>query len=613
MADGSTADFADPPLAAPDQPPNPDFLASLRLALPYLKGSRLALAAAVAMTTASVACELVPVWAIYRAVSDIVSGSATWWGMAELAAITLIAAVGYLSLLGLSLALSHMVAYGALYRLRMAMARHMATLPLGYYADLPSADAKRLVIDEPEKLELLLAHGIPEGIAALSTWLAVSIWLWAVDWRMALAAIVATPISFVLLVFATVRAGRFVHDYKSAQQRMNAALVEYLAGMAIVKVFNRTGESFAAAQNAIADYRAIETAWARSHLPLGGTFLGLVLANVVFIAPAGAFLMAQGSLDLPTFVFFVILGANYSQPLLRLFSLFHELAHISMGAMLAARLLQANSQKEPAQPIIPTSHDVTFKDVHFGYDEKKPVLHGISFTARAGTITALVGPSGSGKSTIASLVARFHDVTLGHVQLGGVDVRDIPYAALADRVAFVFQNTFLFSDTIASNIRFGRLDASDEAVMAAAKAAQAHEFIMALPQGYQTRLGPHGTRLSGGERQRIAIARAILKDAPVIVLDEATAFADPDSEYAIQQAIEALAAGRTLIVVAHRLHTIVDADNIVVIENGRVRDAGTHEVLLNRDALYARMWTDYAQSQETQPHRLKPDSTEDHA
>lgn len=608
MADGSTADLAGIPAA----PASPDYLASLRLALPYLKGSRIALAATVVMATASVACELVPVWAVYRAVSDIVAGVATWTSMAKLSLVALLAVVGYLSLLGLSLGLSHIVAYDALYRLRIAMARHMATLPLGYYADIPSADAKRLVIDEPEKLELILAHGIPEGIASLSTWFAVSIWLWAVDWRMAIAAVAATPISFVLLVLATARAGRFVHDYKSAQQRMNATLVEYLAGMAIVKVFNRSGDSFASAQEAIARYRAIETAWARSHLPLGGTFLGLVLANVVFIAPAGAFLMAQGSLDLPTFVFFVILGANYSQPLMRLFGLFHELAHISMGAMLAARLLKAEPQKEPPQGIIPTTHDVTFEDVRFGYDERKEVLHRVSFTARAGTITALVGPSGSGKSTIASLAARFHDVSHGHVRLGGVDVRDIPYAALADRVAFVFQNTFLFSDTIASNIRFGRLDAPDEAVVAAAKAAQAHDFITALPQGYQTRLGPHGTRLSGGERQRIAIARAILKDAPVIVLDEATAFADPDSEFAIQQALEALAAGRTLIVVAHRLHTIVDADSIVVVEGGRVRDCGTHEVLLGRDALYARMWADYAQTHELKSRGHERARPEDH-
>lgn len=615
MADGSTIELPVHSSAAAKEAKSPDYLASLRLGLPFLKGSRLKLAATLLLATASVACELVPVWAVYRAVSDVIAGVATTASMLALAGTSLAAVLAYLMLLGLALALSHIVAYDAIYRLRIAMARHMATLALGYFADKPSSDAKRLVIDEPEKLELVIAHGLPEGIAALSTWLAVSIWLLVVDWRMAVAAMVATPASFVILSIAMTRAGRFVHEYKAAQQGMNAALVEYLAGMAIVKVFNRSGESFAAARDAIARYRAVETAWARSHLPLGGTFLGLVTANVVFIAPVGAFLMAQGSLDLATFVFFIILGANYSQPLLRLFGLFHELAHISMGSMLVAELLNTPPQADAPAGQIPASHDVMFEDVHFGYAAATPVLRGISFTARAGTITALVGPSGSGKSTIAGLIPRFHDVDRGCIRLGGIDVRDIPYSALAERVAFVFQTTFLFSDTIAANIRFGKPGASDEDMMAAAKAAQAHEFIMALPQGYQTRLGSQGIRLSGGERQRIAIARAILKDAPVVVLDEATAFADPDNEFVIQQAIEKLAAGRTVIVVAHRLHTIVEAETIVVVEGGRVRAAGRHEALLAQDTLYARMWDDYAMAQHQQMtrHAIQPHPLEDNA
>jgi len=602
MADGSMVDVADrAEPAAPETSEKLDYLSSLRLALPYLAGSRLKLGATLVLATLSVACELVPVWAIYRAVGDIIAGTTSWSGMLALAGITFAAVLGHLVLLGLALAMSHFVAYDSIYRLRVALARHLARLPLGYFADRPSADAKRLVIDEPEKLELVIAHGLPEGISALSTWLAVSIWLVAVDWRMAVAAIVATPASFVLLGIAMARGGRFASAFKTAQQRMNGAIVEYIAGIAIVKVFNRTGESFAAASDAISRYEAVETAWARSYLPLGGTFFGLVLANVVFIAPAGAFLMAHGSLDLATFVFFVVLGANYSQPLLKLFALFHELAHISMGSMLVAGLLEAKPQSEPQSPELPSSHDVTFERVQFGYDPATPVLHHVDFTARAGTITALVGPSGSGKSTIASLVPRFHDVQKGHVRLGGIDVRDMGTAALMDKVAFVFQSTFLFSDTIAANISFGKPDASEAEVIAAAKAAQAHNFIMALPQGYDTRLGATGARLSGGERQRIAIARAILKDAPVVVLDEATAFADPDNEAAIQQAIEQLAARRTLIVVAHRMHTIVEADQIVVVEHGRVRAVGRHDDLLARDALYARMWSDYVAAQQVAP------------
>jgi ATP-binding cassette, subfamily B, bacterial IrtA/YbtP len=468
----------------------------------------------------------------------------------------------------------------------------MARLPLGYFSDRPSGDAKKLVIDEPEKLELIIAHGLPEGVSAVATWAAVSIWLFMVDWRMALAAIFATPISFGLLVVAMKRGGQRAGAYQVAQARMNASIIEYLAGMAVVKVFNRSGDAFAATSYAVRTYADIETAWARDYLPLGGTFFSLVLANIVFIAPAGAFLMASGDLDLGTFVFFVIVGANYSAPLLKLFHHFHELAHISMGSMLIAAMLDTPTQPDQAGAGQPEGHDITFENVSFGYDSHD-VLHGVSFTARAGSVTALVGPSGSGKSTIASLIPRFFDVRAGRITLGGVDVRQIGLDALMDKVAFVFQNSFLFSDTIAANIRFGNPSASAAEVEAAARAARAHDFILALPDGYDTRLGAQGIKLSGGERQRIAIARAILKDAPVIVLDEATAFADPDNEAAIQQAIEALTVGRTLILIAHRLHTISGADAIVVIDHGRVAETGRHDELIARNGLYATLWADY--------------------
>ncbi|MFT4080864.1 ABC transporter ATP-binding protein [Rhodomicrobium sp.] len=585
------ADVRDPEASA-SQTSSPDYFASLRLVGRFMEGAQLKLGATVAIATFAVACELVPVWAVYRLVCEIIAGSLAWSSVLGYAAASLLAVLLGFAAMGFALALSHIVAFDAIYRLRLGVARHMARLPLGYFADRPSGDAKKLVIDEPEKLELIVAHGVPEGVSALATWLAVSIWLFAVDWRMALAAIVVTPVSFVLIVTAMTRGGRRAGAYQAAQQRMNAAIVDYLAGMGVVKIFNRAGESFAATSEAVKNYAKIETEWARDYLPLGGTFFSLVLANIVFILPVGLFLMASGSLDLPTLVFFIILGANYSQPLLKLFNQFHELAHISMGSTLVAEILDTAPQADRRDGPKPTGHDVAFEAVRFGYG-KHDVLHGISFTARAGTVTALVGPSGGGKSTIAGLVPRFWDVRSGRVTVGGVDVRDMSLDDLMDTVAFVFQNTFLFSDTIAANIRFGNPGATDTEVEAAAKAARAHEFITALPDGYATRLGAKGTTLSGGERQRIAIARAILKDAPIIVLDEATAFADPDNEAAIQEAIEALTVGRTLIIVAHRLHTISAADAIVVVDRGCVAETGQHENLVAQDGLYARLWADY--------------------
>lgn len=580
----------------------PDYLASLRVFFRFIEGARLKLALTVLLASVGVACELVPIWAIYRLVSEAISHTLSWPMVEFYTAVTLATVLFGFTAMGLALGLSHVVAFEGIYQLRLGVAHHMARLPLGYFSEHQSGDAKKLVIDEPEKLELVVAHGIPESASALAAWIAVSIWLFAVDWRMALAAIFATPVSLVLLSLAMMRAAKRASAYQVANQRLNASIVEYLAGMPVVKVFNRTGDSFSETSQAVRNFAQIQMDWARDYIPLGGTFYSLVLSNVMFILPTGLFLMAAGGLDLPTLIFFVILGANYSQPLLKLFNQFHHFAHISMGSMLVGELLNTPTQPDNGGKAELKNHDIAFEGVHFGYGAHD-VLHGVSFTARQGTVTALVGPSGSGKSTIASLIPRFWDVRTGRVTLGGVDVRDIDLAQLMDTVAFVFQNTFLFSDTIAANIRFGKPDASDAEVEAAAKAARAHDFITALPEGYATRLGARGRVLSGGERQRIAIARAILKDAPVVVLDEATAFADPDNEAAIQEAIEALTAGRTLIIVAHRLHTIANADAIVVVDNGRIAEMGRHEDLVGRSGVYAQLWEDYTAARTITLHR----------
>jgi len=584
----------------------PDYLASLRLVRGRMEGSSGRLACAVVLATLGVCAELVPVWVVYRLVLAATGGFLDWAFVLRHAGFaTAGVLIGFFAM-GLALAQSHIVAFDVIHRLRLAMARHMARLPLGYFADRASGDAKKLVVDEPEKLEAIIAHGIPEGVSAVATWLAVSVWLFAVDWHMALASVVLTPLSFVLLSIGMKRGGRHARVYQAAGARMNATIVEYLAGMPVVKVFNRTGESFAETGAAVRDYEDIETRWARDYMPLGGAFYMLVLANIVVILPVGLALMHQGSLPLPTLLLFVILGANYSQPLLKLFNQFHGLAHISMGSTAIADLLNEAPQTDAGRRVTLPHHDVAFEQVRFGYGESD-VIHGLDFVARTGQVTALVGPSGSGKSTIAGLIPRFRDVRAGRITIGGVDVRDISLDQLMETVAFVFQDTFLFSDTVAANIRFGKPDASDAEVHAAAAAARAHDFISALPQGYDTPLGEQARTLSGGERQRIAIARAILKDAPVIVLDEATAFADPDNEAAIQEAIGALTHGRTLILVAHRLHTIMTADQILAIDRGRVAECGTHDGLLGRHGLYARLWDDYEHAQAIQ---LRPAGAE---
>lgn len=575
-----------------DEPRGPDYLACLRLLRGHIGQSRARLIFATGLATLAVFAELVPIWVVYRIIFVALTGDLQWPFLLEQAGLAAAAIIIGFSAMGLALAQSHIVAFDIIYRLRLGIARHMARLPLGYFADRPSGDAKKLVIDEPEKLETIIAHGLPEGISALATWLAVSVWLFIIDWRMALAAIILTPISFLLLGIAMKRGGKRASAYQAAGGRMNASIVEYLAGMAVVKIFNRSGESFAETSDAVRAYADIETAWARDYLPLGGAFFMLVLANIVVILPVGLILLHAGEISLATLLFFVILGANYSQPLLKLFNQFHTLAHISMGSGAVSALLEDIPQADTGERAALAHHDIAFEDVSFGYGAVD-VLHDVSFAARSGEVTALVGPSGSGKSTIASLIPRFRDVRQGRVTIGGVDVREISLDQLMETIAFVFQDSFLFSDTIAANIRFGKPEATDSEVEAAARAARAHDFIMGLPQGYATMLGEHGGSLSGGERQRIAIARAILKNAPIIVLDEATAFADPDNEAAIQEAIGALTTGRTLIVVAHRLHTIASADQILVVDKGRIAEHGRHDALREAGGVYARLWDDY--------------------
>jgi len=590
----SLVENADGRSPSPDAAGPPDLFASLKLLRRHGQGATPVLTLSALLATLSVALELVPIWAVWRAVSGYAAGGevAYLW----LALVALVAVVAGYALMGLALSLSHLAAFRLIHALRLALARHMARLPMGWFPGRRSGEAKKLIVDEPEQLELIVAHGLPEGISAVATWLAVTLWLFAVDWRMALAAIVLTPISFSLVIIAMGQQTAMVGEYQRLSARMNGAIVEYLAGMPVIKIFNRTGAALSETAQAVRAYAAIETEMGRRFLPLGAAFNTLTAANIVVILPAGMVMMQAGWIDLPTLCFFVILGANYSQPLLKLFNLFHNLAHISMASTLINTVLETPAQPDTGKPVDLPHHGIAFEDVHFGYGTQA-VLHGVSFTAAPGKVTALVGPSGSGKSTLASLIPRLYDPQAGRVTLGGVDLRDIGLDQLMDQIAFVFQQTFLFSDTIGANIRFGKHDATEAELHAAARAARAHDFIMALPDGYETRLGEGGATLSGGERQRIAIARAFLKNAPVIVLDEATAFADPDSEAAIQEALSELAKGRALIVVAHRLNTIMQADRIVVMDKGRVTETGRHADLVAAGGLYARLWADYTQAQ----------------
>lgn len=568
-----------------------DYLSSLRLAFAHLGQDRWRLVLAIGLACISALGELFPYWVIYRLVEAVVAGTADaalFWRYGVILVIAI--PLTYL-IFGAATRSSHIAAFGMIRRLRYDLARRLGRLSLGQLGARRSGEYRRLIIDNPEKLELLVAHAIPEGTSALAAWIGTTIWLFIVDWRLALAAAILTPVATICIGVAMSKAAPETRAMMKSHEDMGGTLTEYLAGIQVMKMFNRDGDVHAKARNTIDHVAKIQSNMGRAYLPFGGTFYGLINASITIILPVGVWLMVAGEITLPVLLFFVIVGANYATPLVKLFDLFHSFAEISVTGENLQNLVDTPPQADTGTQF-PDGSTITFDAVDFAYDDAK-VLDDVSFTAHAGQVTALVGPSGAGKSTAAMLIPRFHDVTGGRITLGGVDLRDMSVETLMDQIAFVFQDTFLFSDTIAANLRFGDPDADMDAVIAAARAAQAHEFIAALPDGYDTIIGDGGAQLSGGERQRIAIARAILKNAPVILLDEATAFADPDSEAAIQTALAALAQGKTLIVIAHRLHTIQGADQIVVLDQGHVAEHGRHEDLIAQGGLYARLWEDY--------------------
>ncbi|TCK25714.1 ABC transporter ATP-binding protein [Pseudonocardia endophytica] len=562
----------------------------------FAAGARGPLIAAVLLAVGATVLELLPVYVVYRLVDDLVAGGGGASGYYVWAVVALVAIVLRFVLFGLSTAVSHRAAFRLLYDLRVAMARHLARLPLGFFSNRRSGEVKKVMVDDAERLEGFLAHGIPDIVSSVAVWIGVTIWLFVLDWRMALASIVVVPIAFACLSSAMRRVSGQMAEYQKADARMNGSVVEYVNGMPVVKVFDRTGESFTETREAVEDYARLETDYAKQFVPLGSAFYTVIVSSLAVIAPVGIWLQATGRIDLTTLLFFFLVGAAYGRPLMTLFNQASQFAQYTSGGALIGQILGAPELPDTGERVELDGYDVELRDVRFAYDGRD-VLHGVSFTARTGQVTALVGPSGAGKTTIARLIPRFADVDDGAVLLGGVDVRAIGVDQLMETISFVFQDTFLFHDTIADNIRLGKPSATDADVEAAARAARVHDFVSALPDGYATTVGERGSTLSGGEKQRIAIARAILKDSPVVILDEATAFADPENESAIQEAVGELVRGKTLLVIAHRLSTVVHAERILVVDDGRVVESGRHDELVARGGAYARLWEDYDRAQ----------------
>lgn len=497
---------------------------------------------------------------------------------------------------------THLAAFRCASNIRKATSEHLLKLPLGYFDTHATGELRRIVDGCAASTETLLAHMLPDisGAAAMVTGLLVL--LFAFDWRLGAACLISVVISFgAMAIMMGGKGGEFMKAYMDALVRMNKAGTEYVRGIPVVKVFQQTIYSFKAFHDAIVDY-------ARMAQDYAGTFCRTPqVANLTALNGLAAFflpvalLLAPGETDFARFVtnfaFYSIFSAVVPTAMTKLMFV-GEASQMSADSLARIRgVMEAKTLAVSLAPKPLAGNGVRFENVSFMYEgAEAPAVDHVSFDVPACSTLALVGPSGGGKSTCASLIPRFWDVTAGRVLVGGVDVRDIDPHELMDHVAFVFQTSKLFRQTLADNVRAARPKATDEEVRAALAAAQCDDIVAKLPQGINTMLGPGGAYLSGGEVQRVALARAILKDAPIVVLDEATAFADPENEALIQRAFAHLACGRTVIMIAHRLSTVVGADKIVVLDQGRVQETGTHAELLSRDGLYAKMWVEYEQA-----------------
>lgn len=498
----------------------------------------------------------------------------------------------------LSGVLSHIAAFNILYGLRKTLTNKVGVLPMGYLSHRNSGAFKKIISDDVERIETFVAHQIPDFVKAVALPLLTISYLFKEDWRLAL--ISCLPLVVLALIMPLMLGKKNQHlteKYHHSLEELSSGIVEYVRAMPVMKIFQQSAETFEKYGKKVYIFHRFVSDWIRHSSAPFAIFMSFASNAMLPVLALGLYLYFRQGVSLPTLLLFLILGTGYMRPLFVMSNMVMQLQLIEQGVQQIDAILTQPILPEGKTSEQPQNHDICFDQVSFAYEADRYVLEDISFTAKEGTITALVGPSGAGKSTIGQLLSRFWDVTKGRITIGGIDIREFPTEVLMRQVSFVFQESFMFQQTMYENIRMG-MDKTQDEVIAAAKAAQLHDFIMSLPQGYETRFGQSGVHLSGGEQQRFQLARAILKDAPILVLDEATAFADPENEHKIQEAFAQLIIGKTVLVIAHRLSTITTADQIIVFEKGHINAVGTHSELLEHSPLYKRMWDAHNRAKE---------------
>ena len=540
----------------------------------------------------SVAGGFIPFWAVYEILLAFINQNVTLNGILIWC---LVGAAGYLLRVachGISTILAHISAYTILEGIRLKIADRLMKAPLGEVMGRRIGYLKNIIMDKVEDLEPPLAHMIPELTSNLLLPVAIFIWMLVIDWRMGLAVLISPVLAMIPMFFLMRNYNSQYAAYMEANNHVNSIIIEYVEGIEVVKAFNQSTSSYEKFVNAVQSFKEFTLAWFKSTWKSMNLMMAIMPTTLLGVLPVGLLLVQNGSISPAELAMGIILSLSIVGPLMKATTFINEAKSMEYAVEAANELLNLPMLPDSGKIVSIPHNDIALKHVTFSYDgsEQNEVLHDVNLELPEGSFTALVGPSGGGKSTIARLIARFWDVTGGSITIGGKNVKELSIRQLSELVSFVTQDNFLFNCSLKENIRLGNPNATDEEVYAAAKAACCDEFIVRLDKGYDTPAGDAGKRLSGGEKQRIAIARAILKNAPIVILDEATAFTDPQNEDKIQKSIMALSKGKTLLVIAHRLSTIQNADQIVVLKKGRIVDCGKQEELLKRCPLYADMW-----------------------
>ena len=546
--------------------------------------------ASVVLAAFSMLCGIAPYYFIARIVRMLLDGSTDRRGYVLNCIAVLALWFGHALFHALSTANSHLATFHTLAVIRKRALDHLAKMPLGDVLNQPSGSLKSTIVERIDSIETTLAHILPEFTTGIGAPIIVLICVFAVSWKLGLAALVTLPLG--IICYALMMFG-YEESYARtvrATKALNAVTAEYIKGIEVIKVFGKTESSYEKFAAAAKESAASFVDWMRSCNVYMTFAMCIMPATMLSVLPIGGIMAMHGTISAADFITVIILTVGLIEPLLGVMSYSDDIAQMDTIVTEVRSIIEAPEMKRPAQLAKqPENGDIVLENIRFGYDDKE-ILHGISMTVHAGEFVALVGPSGSGKSTVARLIASLWDVKSSSISLGGVNIKDIPLDDYSDRIAYVSQDNFLFDLSVRENIRLGRQSATDAEVEEAAKQCGCHDFILGLENGYDTVVGTSGGHLSGGERQRIAIARAMLKNAEIVILDEATAYTDPENEALIQRSVAKLVAGKTLIVIAHRLSTVKNADCIYVVKDGAIAESGTHADLLKQNGLYSSMW-----------------------